>query len=293
MAAWKIAAWPLALLLVLWVLTRPDEIDPAELDGLVADRIIGEQVFHASGCASCHGADLAGGLQIDSDFGVFNVPNITPHPQAGIGNWSALDLANAMLRGTSPDGQHYYPAFPYTSYTRMTVQDVVDLKAWLDGYPAVAAGTPEHELGFPWNLRRGLGLWKRRYLDAAPVVPTMTEDPVIERGRYLVEGPGHCGECHTTRDSFGGLELSQWLAGAANPEGEGRVPNVTPHEQGLGGWSVADIAYYLESGFTPEFDTVGGSMVKVQENMARLPPADRAAIAAYLLSVPALPDATR
>lgn len=111
---------------------------------------------------------------------------------------------------------------------------------------------------------------------------------LVERGRMLVEGAGHCGECHTPRDRFGGLLRERWLAGAPNPEGKGRIPNITPGGENISAWSAADIAYYLESGFTPEFDTVGGSMVAVQENMAKLSDEDRAAIAAYLLALPAL-----
>ena len=116
-------------------------------------------------------------------------------------------------------------------------------------------------------------------------VLTEAPTPELERGRYLVEALGHCGECHTPRDRFGGPETGSWLAGAPEPAGEGKVPNITPHESALGGWSARDIAYYLETGFTPDFDTVGGSMVEVQENLARLSDADRAAIAAYLKAV--------
>lgn len=290
MARWKLLAWPAILLLVLWVLSRPGNVDPAALAGLEPDAVNGERVFHAGGCASCHGEDLAGGLEMATAFGTFRVPNITPHPVAGIGTWSLADFASAMLKGTSPDGRHYYPAFPYTSYTRMSVQDVMDLKAWLDTYKPDAREVAGHELGFPWNVRRGLGFWKRRYLDAAPVTTAPDPTPEVERGRYLVEALGHCGECHTPRDGLGGPEQSQWLAGAPGPDGEGRAPNITPHDDGLAGWSAADIAYYLETGFTPDFDTVGGSMVEVQENMALLPDSDRAAIAAYLMSLPARPN---
>lgn len=217
-------------------------------------------------------------------YGTFRVPNISPHPEAGIGGWSDLDLANAMLRGLSPDGRHYYPSFPYTSYTRMESQDVVDLKAYLDSFEPVEKTVPDHDIGFPWNLRRGIGLWKKRYLDNSWVAPA-ADSTEIERGRYLVEALGHCGECHTPRDTFGGPDNSAWLTGAPNPDGEGKVPGITPREGGIADWSAADIAYYLESGFTPDYDTAGGSMVAVQENFARLTDADRAAVAAYLKSL--------
>ena len=251
----------------------------------------GERLFHAGGCASCHGERLEGGLELATDTGVFRAPNISPDPGAGIGGWSDLDFVNAMKRGLSPDGRHYYPAFPYLAYTRMTVPDLLDLKAWLGTYAPVADAAPGHDLQFPWNLRRGIGLWKRLYLDDAPVVEPDAADPVLLRGRYLVEAVGHCGECHTPRDRWFGPERARWLAGAVSLESDGRVPNITPHDEGLAGWSLKDLERYFRSGFTPEYDTVGGSMVDVQENLARLSDADRAAIAAYLKAVPPLPDA--
>jgi mono/diheme cytochrome c family protein len=285
---WLLAGLVVAGLLFWW-LTQPAALSSGDLPNHQADPGNGRLVFNAGGCISCHGPDLGGGLEMHSDFGTFLVPNISPDSIYGIGGWSALDLVNAMMLGASPQGSHYYPSFPYTSYTRMKVQDVIDLKAYLDSFEPVANRVGPHELGFPWNLRRGLGLWKMRYLKQGPVVESASGDEVLARGRYLVEAPGHCGECHTPRDSFGGLLLSQWLAGAPNPDGEGRVPNITPHEDGLGSWSESDIAYYLESGFLPDFDTVGGSMVEVQENMAKLPDSDRKAIAAYLKSIPVRP----
>ena len=117
--------------------------------------------------------------------------------------------------------------------------------------------------------------------------------PKLVRGRYLVEGPGHCGECHTPRDWTGAMDVSRWLAGAPSPEGKGRIPNITPDATGIGDWSESDIAYALESGFTPEFDSFGGAMVEVQQNTARLSKEDREAIAAYLKAVPAVAGAAQ
>ena len=280
----------LGLALLFWFLTRPVLLSPDDLPDHEPDRANGEQVFHTGGCASCHESSLGGGLEMNSGFGIFRTPNISPDPVSGIGNWSTLEFVNAMMRGVSPDGSHYYPAFPYTSYTRMEIRDVIDLKAHIDSLVPVTDKQAPHELHFPWNLRRGIGLWKRRYFTRDTLFSENSDDPSIERGRYLVEGAGHCTECHTARDIFGGLRLAGWLAGGPNPDGDGTVPNITPHAEGLKDWSVLDIAYFLESGFTPDFDTVGGAMVKVQENMARLPDTDREAIAAYLKTVPARPD---
>ena len=276
-------------------LTRPDghARDGAPPEG---DAQAGERVFRIGGCASCHAAEgaegadklvLSGGLQLQSDFGVFTVPNISPHPQAGIGGWSYYDFADAMRYGVSPDGRHYYPAFPYTYYARMTEKDLADLFAYIRTLPESARVNAAHDLGFPYNIRAALGLWKGLNLDPAPVL-SKSGDPLIDRGQYLVEGPGHCGACHTPRGPLGGPRLEAWLAGGPNPEGKGSIPNITPHQNALGGWSAGDIAYYLESGFDPDFDSAGGSMVEVIENLAKLPAEDREAIAAYLKSVPAI-----
>lgn len=278
----------LGSVLLFWFLTRPQVIAAGELPDHEPDAVNGELVFHAGGCASCHQADLGGGLGMETDFGTFNVPNISPDPVTGIGGWTMAEFVNAVMRGVAPGGAHYYPAFPFTSYARMQVKEVMDLKAYIDSREAVKREVSGPELQFPWSLRRGIGLWKRLYLESGPVIAITDGDEELARGRYLVEGPGHCAECHTPRDRFGGLVKQRWLAGAPNPGGEGRVPNITPGEDGLASWSQSDIAYYLESGFLPDFDTVGGSMVEVQENMARLSAADRKAIAAYLKAIPAV-----
>ena len=282
-----------------WWSSRPLTLSAADLPEHGGDPVAGSRVFWAGGCASCHATPvdgkrargdakllLGGGLELETPYGTFRVPNLSPH-EDGIGGWSTLDFVNAMQRGVSPDGRHYYPSFPYTSYTRMTLEDVIDLKAFLDTLAPVPGRVEGHTLGFPWSVRRGIGIWKRRYLDATPVVATESAGPAIERGRYLVEGAGHCGECHTPRDRFGGLDVTRWLSGAPDPEGKGSVPDITPAGKNTGDWSAGDLAYYFESGFTPEFDTVGGSMVAVQENLAKLTAEDRQAIAAYLKALPA------
>lgn len=295
-----VAAVTAVVIVAAWWITRPQTIAAEDLPDHAPDPQAGERIFWAGGCASCHaspvdgkrakGGDkllLGGGLELDTEYGVFRVPNISPDANDGIGGWSVGDFVNAMQRGVSPDGRHYYPSFPYTSYARMPVEEVIDLKAFLDTLPPVAGRVEGHSLGFPWSLRCGIGAWKRRYLVIEPIAYG-TSATLVERGRLLVEGAGHCGECHTPRDRFGGMLRERWLAGAPEPEGKGRVPNITPGGENISQWSAADIVYYLESGFTPEFDTVGGSMVAVQENLAKLTDEDRAAIAAYLLALPAL-----
>ena len=286
--------------LVAWWITAPTMLAETDLPDHAPDAIAGERIFWAGGCGSCHASPvdgkrareaqrlvLGGGLELETPFGVFRAPNISTHRDEGIGDWSMFDYVNAMQRGVSPEGKHYYPAFPYTSYVRMATEDVMDLKAFLDTLPPVEGRIADHTLAFPWSLRRGVGAWKRRYLEPGYIVDVDTSDPVVSRGRDLVEGAGHCGECHTPRDQFGGQITGRWLAGAPNPEGKGRVSNITPGGKNTSGWSVVDLSYYFESGFTPDFDTVGGSMVAVQENLAMLTKADRDAIATYLKSVPA------
>lgn len=284
-----------------WLLSAPKPLDDAALAGLQpGDAVKGERIFNAGGCASCHAGPkakgdarlrLAGGTELKTPFGVFVPPNISQDGKDGIGTWSLEDFANAMLKGVSPEGENLYPAFPYMSYARMKPSDVADLYAFMKTLPAVSGKAPDNRLAFPFNIRRGVGLWKRLYLSSAPVVALAADAPAaVVAGRYLVEGPGHCGECHTPRSFDGASIKSQWLAGATAAEGEGIVPNITSGEGGIGGWSADEIATYLETGFTPDFDSVGGAMVEVQKNMALLTPDDRAAIAAYLKAVPPHPN---
>jgi mono/diheme cytochrome c family protein len=190
-----------------------------------------------------------------------------------------------VTMGVSPQGKHYYPAFPYTSYVHMTDNDVADLFAYMQDLPVSDTQSRPHDVGFPFNIRRGLGLWKQLNMSDAFVLSGPRPEPV-ERGRYLVEALAHCGECHTPRDAIGGLNRAAWLTGAPNPSGKGRIPNITP---GALDWSEADLVYYFESGLTPDYDSVGGSMAPVVANLAQLPASDRAAIAAYLKDVPAIP----
>jgi mono/diheme cytochrome c family protein len=286
---------------VFWWLTMPVRVQAAALPAHVGDPEAGRRIFDAGGCAGCHAAKgakgderlkLSGGLEFVTDFGTFRAPNISPDPDVGIGGWQPVDLVNAMMHGVAPDGSHYYPAFPYASYARMKVEDVIDLHAFLMTLPPVSTAVAGHDLPFPFNIRRGLGLWKLVYVSPHPVIALPADAPeAARRGQYLVEGPGHCGECHTGRNAIGGPTLAAWLAGAANPDGEGVIPNITPGPGGIGDWTADDIAASFESGFLPDYDTFGGSMVEVQANLARLTPQDRADIAAYLKLVPPLPDA--
>ena len=273
---------------VLWF-TRAVPVAPERFASLTGDAKQGEAVFYAGGCASCHKAEgrdsdptrLPGGQRFVTQFGTFIAPNISPDPVFGVGEWTLTQFASAVLNGTSPDGRHYFPAFPYTTYARMTDKDVADLWAFMQTLPSADVESLPHEVGFPFNIRASLGPWKKLFLNDDWVQPAAT--PEAERGRYLVEALGHCAECHTPRNLMGGLQIANWMSGAPNPSGKGRIPGITPAHLD---WSAPDIAYYLETGFTPEFDSAGGEMASVIENMAKLSPEDRAAIAAYVKSLP-------
>ena len=277
-----------------WWLTRPAPLPALAVAGLVGDAAHGEQVFWASGCASCHMAPgakgeaqrvLSGGQRFASPFGTFIAPNISQHPTAGIGTWSLLDLANALTRGVSPQGEHLYPVLPYAAYGKMQMQDVADLFAFLKTLPADPTPSAAHEIGFPFNIRASLGGWKLLFLSTDWALPGPLS-PQAERGRYLAEAMAHCGECHTPRNALGGLETGRWLAGAPDPSdasGTARVPDITPARLT---WTEDEIASYLTTGFTPDYDSVGGHMAHVVENFARLPAEDAAAVAAYLKAVP-------
>ncbi len=274
----------------LW-LTQPRSVAAESYDGLTGDPAQGAMTYTAAGCASCHSAPdaegaakdvLSGGQAFKTGFGTFYAPNISPHPEAGIGAWSLTEFASAVRLGTSPEGQHYYPAFPYSSYIRLTPQQVADIWAHLQTLPESDAPSRDHDLGFPFSIRASLGGWKMLYLTEDWVTDD-SATPELTRGRELVEALAHCGECHTPRTALGGLDLARWLEGAENPSGDGRIPAIDP---GSLEWSATDIAYYLETGFTPDYDSAGGHMVAVVENFATLPAEDRAAVAAYLKALP-------
>ena len=283
----------------LWFLSGPERIALAEIPIGPGDPEKGRYVFYAAGCASCHAAPgakgeaklrLAGGLGLKTPFGTFYAPNISPDLQDGIGGWSVPDFVNAVMRGVSPTGAHYYPSFPYMSYQRMEIAEVVDLKAFIDTLEPVTGRAPDHDLPLPLQLRRGLGLWKRMFMDNEPFVPDPGATDQINRGAYLVTGPGHCGECHTPRNLLGAPDPEWAFAGAPNPEGKGVIPNITPHADGIGSWSQGDIVTGFKTGLLPEFETFGGAMTLVQENMAKLTDDDLAAIAAYLKALPPKPS---
>jgi len=274
-----------------WVVTTPSMVPASALAPYSPDLANGKTMFYAGGCAGCHATPgqedktrLGGGLALKSPFGTFYVPNISPDPNDGIGAWSEADFVTALWKGTSPHGEHYYPALPYTSYQRMKLEDARDLFGYLKSLPPVAGRQRNHAMMFPFNIRRGVGLWKLLFLDGQPFKPDPTQSAQWNRGAYLVNGPGHCAECHSPRNLAGGIIASQRFAGGPNPDGEGWIPNIT--QKGLSDWSEKEIAYMLETGMTPDGDSVGSSMTEVVRNCSQLSADDRTAIAAYIKSLP-------
>jgi mono/diheme cytochrome c family protein len=278
---------------LIFVLTVPKPAVTGTLPPRTANLGNGEIMFNAGGCASCHATPkqedtrrLGGGLALNTPFGRFYVPNLSSDAAHGIGAWSEEAFVNAMLRGLGREGEHLYPAFPYTSYQRMSLDDVRDLFAFLRTLPAETTPNRPHELPFPFNVRRGLGLWKLIYLDGRMFVPDASRSAQLNRGAYLVEGPSHCAECHSERDLLGGILPERRFAGGPDPEGKGWIPNITPGANGIASWSDKDIAYLLETGSTPDYDSVGSSMADVVVNTGKLPAQDREAMAAYLKTLP-------
>ena len=273
-----------------WILTTPSRVSADSLPAYTPDLANGKTMFHAGGCNSCHAipdeddrTKLGGGMELKSPYGSFYAPNISPDPRDGIGSWSEADFVTAMWKGTSPDGRHYYPAFPYTSYQYMKLEDVRDLFAYLKTLPPVQAKARDHAMRFPYNMRRLVGGWKMLNLDGKPFTPDPAQSAEWNRGAYLVNAPAHCAECHSPRNALGAIIKSQRFAGGPNPDGEGWIPNIT--EAGIGSYSVGDIEEVLTSGDTPE-DSVGGSMVAVVRNTSQLSKDDRAAMAIYIKSLP-------
>lgn len=274
-----------------WVLTIPQTVPASALPPHAPDLANGRTMFSAGGCASCHAIPrqddrtrLGGGRGLKSPFGTFYAPNISPDRNDGIGAWSEADFVTAMVKGTSPDGRHYFPAFPYASYQRMDFADLRDLFAYLKTLPPVQGKVRDHDVPFPFNVRRLVGGWKLLFVDGKPFESDATKSLQWNRGAYLINGPSHCAECHSPRNLLGGIVKSQRFAGGPDLEGDGWVPNITG--KGLDKYSESDLVYFFKTGTMSDGDSVGAAMTDVVENTARLSDEDRAAMAVYLKSLP-------
>jgi mono/diheme cytochrome c family protein len=279
-----------------WLLSAPRPLALADIPAHTADLANGEKLYNAAGCRSCHlpGPDLkdvdpslpAGGKPLKTPVGTFYPPNLTPDPETGLGNWTDLQFVNAVQRGISPGGQHYIPAFPYTSYAAMRTEDVLDIRSYLATLPAVKSPERAADLPAAFIVRRGIGLWKWIGLDTAKWQPDPAQTESWNRGAYLVNGPGHCAECHTPRNIAMARDNSQAFAGGPHPEGEGRVPSLRSLIERGRYKDAKDIASALQFGEMLGYDKISsGGMGQVQQNISKLPEADILAIGEYVASL--------
>jgi len=254
----------------------------------------GRAVLEAAGGCTCHsdakggGGPLSGGRGMQTPFGVFYSTNITPDPETGIGRFSDADFVNAMREGLAPDGHAYLPVFPYTSFTGMSDEDVLALKAYLFTLAPVRRQNRPREMMPPFPWRIAAAAWRWMFFASGRFVPDPAQSPAWNRGAYLVTAVAHCGECHTPRTLPGALDSSRWLAGSEDgPEGK-LAPNLTPDKDtGVGLWTKTDMAWFLQTGQLPDGDETEGLMQEVIEHgYEHMPESDLQAIAEYLASLP-------
>jgi mono/diheme cytochrome c family protein len=297
-----VAALALVIAVSFWIATTPVTVPASALPAYTPNVENGRIIFDIGGCLTCHVTPnsshdkinrprLGGGLALVSPFGTFYAPNISPDAKDGIGGWSEANFVTALWKGTTPAGQNLYPAFPYTSYRYLRLADVRDLFAYIKTLPPVPGRVRNHRLPFPFSIRRLVGIWKLLFLRSAPFVTDMAKSAQWNRGAYLVNGPGHCAECHSPRNALGAVIESERFAGGPLPDGKDWAPNITP--AGLGhwssegiAWSQSDIANFLADGQYPDGDYAGGAMAAVIRDTALLSGDDRAAIAAYIAALP-------
>ncbi len=286
-ACWRCAAVALFLLLLCPAAQAAETLGAVER---------GAYLVKAAGCVSCHtdrkgkGAPLAGGHALKTPFGTYYSPNITPDAKTGIGGWSDQDFLNALWKGVAPDGDDYFPVFPYTTYTKMHRADALAIKAYLFSLKPVVKANKAHDVGAPFGWRWPMTFWKWLYFTEARHVPPPGADETLARGAYLVEALAHCGECHTPRNFAGALDHDMWMAGTRDgPDGE-IAPNITPASKtGIGEWSADEIVTLLREGVKPDYDDIQGVMGEaIEDGLAHLTDTDLAAIAAYVLSLPAI-----
>lgn len=264
------------------------------LPAAAADLANGKYLYNAADCIGCHAGNgssslPSGGLGLDTPFGTFRAPNITPDKEHGIGSWSELDFRRALREGIGKQGQYLYPAFPYPSFTRLSDRDLADLYAYMMTLPSVPTPNKPHELKPPFNWRPLLFFWRALFFKPEPAKAVVQQDAAWRRGDYLVNAVAHCQECHTPRNVLGGLKTSLAFSGnVGGPDGQ-NAPNITPDKRtGIGEWSVADIQTLLKTGMTPDSDLVGSGMKAVVRGTSQLSEADLHAMAVYLKSVPAI-----
>ena len=266
--------------------------EPRDFASIAGDAERGKYLIAAAGCIACHtdfkkkGRFLAGGPALKTPFGTFYAPNITPHKQHGIGGWTLQQFSRALTAGISPKGEHYFPSFPYTSYTGMTSQDIADLKSYLDTVEPVAKQSRAHEVSWPFSDRRFVGGWKQIYFTRAAFEARTDRSAGWNRGAYLVNVLGHCGECHTQRDLLGGHIGDRHAGNSRGPNGS-KVPRIKDLRTNSGEhWKKDELTMALQVGMKPSGDFMGDAMAEVVElSTSNLKTADRVAMAEYLISL--------
>ena len=266
----------------------------ASLAAAQGDAKRGEYLSKAAGCLGCHTEErkdatpYAGGRALKTPFGTFYGPNITPDKRSGIGPWTFTDFERALREGEDPDGAHFFPAFPYSSFTRIADADLRDLWAYLQSLKPSSQPSKPHELALPFRSRLALWGWKWLFFAPGEFKPDPAKSTVVNRGAYLAVALGHCGECHTPRNFLGGPRNDRYLGGAKLGEGTA-APNLTPTR--LKRYGDGELKDILSSGLFPDGDVMGDTMSEVVRNTtSQLSPQDLDALVAYLRSVPALPD---
>lgn len=260
--------------------------------GATANLANGQYLYNAADCLACHAGNgttglPSGGLGLDTPFGTFRAPNITPDKRYGIGNWSEADFKRALREGIGKQGEYLFPVFPYPSFSKLSDSDISDLYAYMMTLPAVPASNKPHEVKLPFSWRPLLFFWRTLFFSHEDKQTRRVQDAVWSRGNYLVHAVAHCEECHTPRNFLGGLKTSLAFAGnVGGPDGQ-NAPNITSDvSTGIGDWSVADIQNLLKTGLTPNSDMVGSGMKAVVRGTSRLSDADLHALAVYLKTVP-------
>jgi mono/diheme cytochrome c family protein len=281
---------------VFWILSAPRPLGPEAIPQHQANVENGKFFYTIGGCISCHKPDPkntsadaslpSGGAPLKTPIGILYPPNLTPDPETGIGKWSELDFVNAVQRGISHSGSHDIPALPYTSYAAMRTEDVLDIRAYLMTLKPVVAETKPPDIPLLFILRRGIGLWKWIGFSDAKWQPDPQHTESWNRGSYLVNGPGHCAECHTPRNIFMVRDNTRAFAGGPHPDGEGRVPSLRGLIERNRYKDVDDLVSAMQYGETYGYDKLSsGGMGDVQANLSKLPDADLKAIAEYLVSL--------
>jgi len=292
----RVLLWALAIVVVAGIGVATYMLQPVRGPErnltLTADATRGAYLIRLGGCVTCHtdkkggGAMLAGGAPLETPFGGFVPPNITPDPDAGIGGWTLAQFSDAMSNGEGPQG-HLYPAFPFDSYTLMSDQEIVDLWAALKDVPPVSTPAPPHNISFPFNIRLAMAGWKTLFFHPRRFEPDPNMSAEWNRGAYLANGPGHCVSCHSPRNIFGAIDPGEAFQG--NPTGGpgGKTPALTYESLSTDAYDEPSLVDALKTGFTPISDVLGGAMKEVvDDETSHWTDADLQAIATYLMTPP-------